>query len=191
MKKMAFVFGALIMGFMMVSCGESTDQKTKKAADEFFTQAEKEVQAIDNAEDFFAFLEDLEARKDQLAETLFSSYETDNEGNFLMPKEVNDYVFNRATAYNNVEAAKAAEFITPALDDLESTVNQLYDQYQATGDLELESVAAFDQAYGAMLPYFDYDNILPELSDRYAVVVEKIEEMNDLLMKKLDIIYGE
>ena len=196
MRKLTLAIVAIVLGFVMVSCGgESPKETITKATDEFFTQAENNVQAINSGEEFMNFFVDMETKRDELMEKLFGPY-ADKDGNIKgIPdsdmEEIQSYIYDRASAYNKVEAAKAAEFIAPALDEVERYADALYAQFTAGEDLNLETVKQFDDAYLALLEFDDYDNVLPELQQRKDDVWQKIDEMNEVLIAKLHEIYPE
>ena len=191
MEKLTLVLAAVVMGFFMTSCGENTEEKVKKATDEFFAQAEQEVQAIDNADDFLAFCDEFTNRKGEFAQEIFAQFPKNDDGEALVPDEVTDFIYNRATDYNHVEAVKAAEFITPALDNLEASVNKLYEQFISGNGLDDESVLKFDEDYGVFSTFIYYDNVLPEIQDRCTTVGQKLQEMDAVLDAKLNELYGE
>ena len=55
MKKLTIILAAMVMGFMMTSCGGSVKDSLMKDVDNYFTQAEQKLAAIDNVDDFIAF----------------------------------------------------------------------------------------------------------------------------------------
>ena len=196
MKKFALTIAAVMIAFVMTSCGgESPKEKIMKTTDEFFTQAENNVQAITSGEDFMNLVADMETKRDELIQKLFGPY-SDNDGNIkgisdTDMEEIQSYIYDRATAYNKVEGAKAAEFISPALDEVERYTDELYAQFKAGEDLNLETVKKFDDAYVNVMIFNDYDNVLPELQERRAANWEKIDEMNEVLIAKLHELYPE
>jgi hypothetical protein len=189
MKKLTFVFGAIILGFMLTSCGEPVKDSIIKEIDNYFTDAEKQLSEINNSEDFLVFANVMSDRSDllELLDEKFGGKKISDEDN----EAVMNYASERATAYNNKEAEKAAEFITPALDDLEAVVDDLYTQFQSGEGLQDESVLKFNSVYGVFSDFIYYDNVLPEIQERYSVVGEKLEEMDDLLKEKLDVLFPE
>ena len=165
MKIFNLFFAGVVMAFLMVACSTpSPKEAIMKDTDEFFTQAEQEVQAITNADDFVNFFAEFEERRENFANELFEKYPTDSEGNIkglteADTEELNNYMYERATAYNKIEAEKCGEFLTPYMDEFESTANRIYSLYLA--------VAKF----------LEVDNIPTELVDRYGTIMEKVSEM--------------
>ena len=184
MKKLTLAIAAIVMGFMMASCGDSVKDQAIKIIDQYFKEAEDQLALIDNVEDFMTYAEIMSDRSDlleRLDEQVGEKTISDED-----MKAVEDYSFERATAYNKAEAAKAAEFIAPALDNLEAVVNELYAKYQAGEALSADKVLEFNQAFGEVAVFSDYDNVLPELSERYDAIGVKIMEMNDAILPILD-----
>ena len=56
MKRNFLLIAAFVGGFLFASCGENKDTLVKDT-DAMFTQAETDLQGIDNLDDFFAFRE--------------------------------------------------------------------------------------------------------------------------------------
>lgn len=197
MKKITLTIVALVIGFAMTSC-DSTSPKEKimKSVDEFFVQAEQNVQKVASGEEFMSYFADFATQKTKFIENLFGPY-ADKDGNITGisdsdMEEIQSYIYDRATAYNKVEAEKAKEFMGPELDIIENYVNELYAQFQAGNELDKETVKNFDDAYVNFLKkYKDYDNVLPELQKRRDAIWGKMDEMNEVLIAKLKEIYPE
>lgn len=191
MKKITLTIVAMVIGFAMTSCGggsEKAKESMIKDADEYFTKAEQTLAQIDNTEDFLMFVESMKDRSD-LLESMKKKYD-----NKITDEDLDaacDVIYERASVYNKVEAAKCAEFLSPELDKLEVYVNDLYAQFQAGNELDKETVIGFDDAYITFMKFNDYDNVLPELQEREAAVWEKMDEMNEVLIAKLKEIYPE
>ena len=192
MKKITLAIAAIIMGFVMASCGggsEKAKESMIKDADEYFTKAEQTLAQIDNTEDFLMFVESMKDRSD-LLESMKKKYD-----NKITDEDLDaacDVIYERASVYNKVEAEKAKEFMGPELDIIENYVNELYAQFQAGNELDKETVKNFDDAYVNFLKkYKDYDNVLPELQKRRDAIWGKMDEMNEVLIAKLKEIYPE
>lgn len=179
MKKLAFAFGAIIWGFMLTSCGEPIKDSIIKEIDNYFTAAEQQLSEIDNSEDFLAFANAMSDRSD-LLETLDEKY-----GNKPISEEDNEAVMNyaseRATAYNHKEADKAAEYLTPAIENLEAALEELYAEFQAGEGFSEETIFNFFDAYEPVEEFNEYDNVLPELQERAKIIQDKYEEMSELI----------
>lgn len=183
MKKFSLIFAGVVMAFLMVACSTpSPKEAIMKDTDEFFTQAEQEVQAITNADDFVNFFAEFEERRENFANELFEKYPTDSEGNIkglteADTEELNNYMYDRATAYNKIEAEKCGEFLTPYMDEFESTANRIYSLYLAVGVLTDDLHDELQQSYDGVAKFLEVDNIPTELVDRYGTIMEKVSEM--------------
>ena len=82
MKKITLAIAVVIMGFVMASCGNkvSPTETILKTAQEFFDQAKVKLSAIDNVEDFLAFIDSFNAEREEFSQNLFADY-VDEEGN--------------------------------------------------------------------------------------------------------------
>ena len=188
MKKITLAIAVVIMGFVMASCGTkvSPSETILKAAQEFFDQAKAKLSAIDNAEDFLAFIDSFNAEREEFSQNLFADY-VDEEGNikgFTEEEIVNlqTKLSNLATEYNKVEADKAAEFLAPRIEAYENVVNALY---EAAGNEDMEAfhklTEDFEAAEAALRPWANYDNVLPELQQRGQAAEAKLNEIFDAL----------
>lgn len=192
MKKLTLAIIAVVIGLAMTSCGggsEKAKESMIKDADEYFTKAEQTLAQIDNTEDFLMFAESMKDRSD-LLESMKEKYD-----NKITDEDLDaafDVIYDRATAYNNAEAAKCAEFLTPALDKFEAVVNELYAQYQAGEALSKDKVLEFNNAFGEVMAFVDYDNVPQELSDRYDAIIDaKVTEMDGAIQPILDELFPE
>lgn len=181
MKKLTLILAAMVMGFMMTSCGGSVKDSLMKDVDNYFAQAEQKLAAIDNVDDFIAFAVSMNDRSDFLDE-LDKKYgdktlsEKDND-------EVMDYIYDRATAYNKAEALKCAEFLTPIMDRFVKAVDALYTPF-VNGDVPEEEVFyamydEMDQAEDDVLKFADCENIPDELIEQFSAAEDKRAEMFD------------
>ena len=189
MKKLAFVFGALIMGFMITSCNNSAKIKAEmiKDVDDYFTKAEGELAAIDNAEDFVAFAVGMNDRSDLLDQLQEKFGEKDIDDADW--EEIENFIYDRATAYNQAEGLKCTEFLTPVVEWYETIVNKLYEQFQAGIAFQDADLDEFLDAYSALSDFGECENVDPELVDRLNPVFEKEDEMSDMILARLDEMY--
>lgn len=181
MKKLTLAIFAVVMGFVMASCDNASPKETiTKAVDTFFTNAEKELTAINTGEEFMNYFNEFEERRDDFVEELFADY-TDEEGNIKGisgndMKEINSYMYDRASAYNKIEAVKAAEFLTPAIERYEAAIEALYEA--VVSDQSTEGlVDEFEAAENELSFFSDYDNVLPELQERIKAAEDKLDEL--------------
>lgn len=186
MKKLTLAIAAIVMGFVMASCDTTSKKDTiMNSADEFFTQAEEKVQAIESGEDFMAYFQQFADEKADFLQKTFGPY-MDEEGNvkgFTEEEwdEIQNFIYDRATAYNKVEGAKCAEFLTPAIERYEKAVDAFWAKYQAGENLDEETFnamfAEMDQAEDGVFVFAEYDNIPTELQERYSAAAAKQQEM--------------
>ena len=184
MKKITLAIAVVIMGFVMTSCGTkvSPSETILKAAQEFFDQAKAKLSAIDNTEDFLAFINSFNAEREEFSQNLFADY-VDEEGNvtgFTEEEIVNlqTKLSNIATEYNKEEANKAAEFIAPIIERYENAVNALS---EAIGNADEETfdklVEEYESVESELALFEDYDNVLPELQERGQAAESKLKQI--------------
>ena len=184
MKKITLAIAVVIMGFVMTSCGNkvSPSETILKAAQEFFDQAKAKLSAIDNTEDFLAFINSFNTEREEFSQNLFADY-VDEEGNvtgFTEEEIVNlqTKLSNIATEYNKEEANKAAEFIAPIIERYENAVNALS---EAIGNADEETfdklVEEYESVESELALFEDYDNVLPELQERGQAAESKLKQI--------------
>lgn len=195
MKRLTLILATVLMGFVMASCQDSSLKKEDimKATNAFFEQAEQELQTISSGEEFMDFFRAFTEKKSHFIEELFVDH-IDEEGNLKgfseeQAEDIYNSIYERATAYNRVEAVKAAEFIAPTVDNLEAAVNALYEQYQAGVEFTPENVDAFILSVSPYTVFQDYDNVLPELRERTFAINDKLTEMDAPLGAKINEMY--
>ena len=187
MKKLAFVLGALIMGFMIISCGDSIKDSITKDVDAYFTQAEQELAAIDNADDFVAFVYEMNDRSelfDLLKEKYGDQNISDNDWQYI-----ENFIDSRVTTYNEIEAEACAKFLTPAIDRFEAILNEMYSQFQAGVPFDEETIDEFLNAYFGVTDFSECDNIYPELNDRLTPLFEREDEMSETIIARMEELY--
>lgn len=181
MKKLTLAIFAVVIGFVMASCDNVSPKETiMKATDTFFTQAEEKLSTIENGEDFMAFFDAFKTDKQDFIQQAFADY-VDEEGNIKGisdsdMEEIQKYMYDRATAFNKVEADKAAEFLTPAIENYEAAINALYEAV-ATGQSTEGLVDQFEAAENELAMFGEYDNVLPELQERAKAAEAKLNEV--------------
>ena len=186
MKKVTLAIAAIVVGFVMASCdGTSPKEKIMKSVDEFFVQAEQNVQNVASGEEFMNYFSDFEIQKSKLIENLFDPY-TDKDGYITGisdsdMEEIQSYIYDRATAYNKVEGAKCAEFLEPVIANYEAAVEALY--AAALSDETVDEatynglVDNFGLAEAGLALFADYDNVPAELQERGKAAEAKIDEL--------------
>lgn len=182
MKKLTLIIAAVATCFVMASCGGTSPKETvMKATDDFFTQAEKGLnENVVDAESFMEYFYTMEEERDAFLQSILSSY-TDDQGDIkgfteTEWNEVESYMYDRATAYNKKEGAKAAEFLEPIVAKYEAAVDALVDA--VTTDQPLDDVIEnFEEAETELAVFADYDNIPVELQKRVQAAEEKLEDI--------------
>lgn len=181
MKKLTVILAAMVMGFAMMSCDNTPKKEViTKAVDEFFTAAEQELTSISTGEEFMTHFTEFEERKNDFVQELFADY-IDEEGNIKGfsnedMEAIQSFMYDRASAYNKVEAAKAAEFLEPAIATYEDAINALYEAVSQGQPVE-GLVDQFEAAENELALYADYDNVLPELQARAQAAEAKLDEV--------------
>ena len=175
------IIAVAIMGFLMACNHTAKKEAVMKTVDDFFNQAEQDVAGISSGEEFMAYFAEFEERKYDFIQDLFADF-TDKEGNIKgfskeETEEIQNYIYDRASAYNQVEGAKCAEFLEPVIANYENVVNAMC----ATDDVEtLKALLPdYEAAEEALLFYVDYDNVLPELQTRCSAAIDKISELEE------------
>lgn len=187
MKKFTLAIATVVMGFVMAACNTTSPKETvMKATDEFFTQAEQELnETVVDAQGFMDFFNVMNLDKSEFLQNVMAPY-TDEEGNvkgFTEEEwnELQNYIYDRATAYNKVEGAKCAEYLTPAIERYEKAVEAFWTKYQAGEEIDEDTFSAMftelDEAEDGVFVFADYDNIPTELQERYSAAAAKHGEM--------------
>ena len=185
MKKITLIAMTLIGCFLMTSCNKSPKEAIMKATDAFFAQAENDVKAISSPEEFLNFFYEFDQRKTDFLTDLVTKYDTDDEGNFtaLSAEEneaLNNYMYERATAYNQVEAEQCGQLLEPLVARLESAVNAVWEKFTNDEDFDDSMITEIEDAMDALEPYEVLDNVPTSLADRYQESFSKISSMFEI-----------
>ena len=105
MKKLTMIFTAVIIGFVMASCGNKEKDLMNKA-NELYTQAETELNAIDNWDDFVTFFQNFKQKSDDFK----AGY-----SNLKLSQETQDFLSDKKEAFDQMESQKAGELFEPIL----------------------------------------------------------------------------
>ena len=161
MKRNFLLIAAFVGGLLFASCGENKDTLVKDT-DEMFTQAETDLQGIDNLDDFFAFRDGMDTKTDDLIQKIMDTYNiSDTEED--LPEAVTQ-ILDRVEAYNLKEDAKYVELLSPLLESMETAI--------ANGDKE-----AAKEAYTTMQKYSDYDLPSEEVEERCSKIIAGLFEL--------------
>lgn len=186
MKKLTILAVAMIGCFFLASCNKSPKEAIMTATDALFAQAETDVKAITNAEDFLNFFTNFEQKKEDFLMDLTNKYETDEEGNFTaMSAEeneaLNNFMYERASAYNKIEAEKCGEVLEPLMARFENAVNNVWEKYNAEEDIDDAMIEEIENAMGALEPYEVLDNVPTSLAERFEEAYNKLTVMFDFV----------
>ena len=185
MRKLTLIAVAFVGCFLLASCNKSPKEAIMKATDALFAQAETDVKAITSAEDFLNFFNNIEQKKEDFLYDLVTKYDTDDEGNFtaLSAEEneaLNNYMYDRSSAYNKIEAEKCGEVLEPLVARFETAVNNVWDQFNAAEeDITDDMIQEVEDAMAALEPYGVIDNVPTALQDRFQDAYAKLAEMFD------------
>lgn len=161
MKRNILIIAAFVGSLLLASCGDNKDALVKQT-DDIFTQAETELQGIDNLDDFFAFREIMDEKKGDLSEQIMDTYKI-SETEEDLPEAVQQ-ILERADAYNQKENMKYEELLTPILESMETAI--------ANNDKE-----AAQEAYTTMLKYSEYDLPSEEVEERCANIIDGLRNL--------------
>ena len=161
MKRNILIIAAFVGSLLLASCGDNKDALVKQT-DDMFTQAETELQGIDNLDDFFAFRNEMDEKKCDLSEQITDTYKI-SETEEDLPEAVQQ-ILERADAYNQKETMKYEELLTPILESMETAI--------ANNDKE-----AAQEAYTTMLKYSEYDLPSEEVEERCANIIDGLRNL--------------
>lgn len=161
MKRNILIIAAFVGSLLLASCGDNKDALVKQT-DDMFTKAETDLQGIDNLDDFFAFRNEMDAKKGDLIEQIMDTYKI-SETEEDLPEAVQQ-ILDRADAYNQKENMKYEELLTPILESMETAI--------ANNDKE-----AAQEAYTTMLKYSEYDLPSEEVEERCANIIDGLRNL--------------
>ena len=161
MKRNILIIAAFVGSLLLASCGDNKDALVKQT-DDMFTQAETDLQGIDNLDDFFAFRNEMDEKKCDLSEQITDTYKI-SETEEDLPEAVQQ-ILERADAYNQKENMKYEELLTPILESMETAI--------ANNDKE-----AAQEAYTTMLKYSEYDLPSEEVEERCANIIDGLRNL--------------
>ena len=129
MKKFSLAVAIVVMGLAMASCGNKEKELMQKATD-FYTQAETELKGIDNFEGFVTYFQGFKQKFNDFKATY---------SNMKLSQETQQFLSDKANAFNSLETQKAGELITPYLEQMEKTSN-ICNFWNSMGDKKMEEV---------------------------------------------------
>ena len=105
MKKLTMIVAAVIIGFVMTSCGNKEKDLMNKA-NELYAQAETELNAMDNWDGFVTFFQNFKQKFDDFK----AGY-----SNLKLSQETQDFLSDKKEAFDQMESQKAGELFAPIL----------------------------------------------------------------------------
>ena len=193
MKKLTLMFGALVMGFMITSCGNSVKDALIADIDAYFDQATAKLEAIDNAEDFLAYAEKMSDGSD-IGTYLMERWDKDMtwEDIKLSEKDRNDIlvlVNEKMTAYSLAEKEKALQLLGPAIDRFNAIIDLMYSMYQNNQRFDNQVMDDFLDVFNYINMFIDYDNVNDELEERLGDATDKMAEMTTGINQRIAEMY--
>lgn len=157
--------GAVVLGFVLVSCGPSKKDKAITMCNDFFTQEIAEIQNVNDLDGFVAYDEASNHRFAEFFDKMDEEYPlTDDDRITTLSEEDSKAVMQ---AYNEkydtwyeLYSSKGAEYYEPILADLE-------DYFDG-------KVTAMAEAYGG-----DLDNVPDEVVIQFLIDLFEDEEFNE------------
>jgi len=180
MKKITLILAAVALVFGLSRCTSSPEKAILAEVNEFFSQAESKIGAIDNAADLMEFVKNFTAEKEAFGQTLDTKYKADENGFYKgMNAESMETLMNaindRATAYNAVEYAKCGEIMEPYIANVEAAVTNLQNMVNNGEEVTDEAIDNYLKAADELETYGD---IVPEeIAERYYKADDTIVEL--------------
>ena len=175
MKKFTMILGAVILGFMLASCGDNKKDTIIEKFNTFFDEETATLSQIDDADALVEYAHSFSERHDNLFTKLTEEFPLDDDENFVgMNQEDNDAVWgsyqDRFDALNEQFIEKGAAFFEPIIADLEDFITEdifpLAEQYDVVPDDVIESLNdQLMQKFDMAEKYIDLCN--DEQYDRY------------------------
>jgi len=185
MKRTAVLLGALIIGFMITSCGNSVKDKMIADIDVYFNQVIENLAAIDNAEDFLDFAAKMSDGSD-LENYLTERWDEDTKFSENDSNAILEHVKKKSTEYFLTEKNKCLEFVDPAIDEFNAIIDKMYPMYQANQRFDTETMEEFLDVFNYLNMFMDYDNILDVLEERLGDATDKMSEMTPVINQRLE-----
>lgn len=188
MKKFTLIFGAVILGFMLTSCGENKKDGAIKAFNTFFDNETAVLNQIEDAESLLEYYEASDERFTEFYKMLDEKYPIDDNGNFVgLSQEDSDTAMQvyteRNATYEELLLNKGAAFYEPILAEAEDVlfneIGSLANQYESFEDVPEE----------VYLP------LVEKLAEKYELAEKYFELGNDEQFERFyvlfDIFYGD
>lgn len=189
MKKLVIVFGALIMGFLVISCGNSSKDVMVADIDAYFEQAHENLAAIDNAEDFLDYAAKMSDGSD-IEKYLLEKWDnnmkiSDKDYNYIV-----DYAKEKSTDYFLAEKEKGLQLVEPSIarfNDL--IINKMYPMYQDHRRFDNQTMEDFLDDFNYIRMFLDYQAIMDVLEVELKEATDKMAEMTPVINQRIEEMY--
>ena len=163
MKKLTLIIAAVVMGFAFTSCSGPSKDAILNEVSAFFTKAQNDIQAIDNADALIEFVKSFSDKKDEFMNSLSEKFEVKDDKFVGFSEEENAEIMGKindmATEYNKIEYAKCGEIMKPYIEKYDNIVNALYEKFQGGEEITEDMTNDLKGAYDEIAKYSD---IVPE-----------------------------
>ena len=188
MKKLTLMFGALVMGFMITSCGNSVNDALIADIDAYFDQATAKLEAIDNAEDFLDYAAKMSDGSD-IESYLLERWDKDVKISDKDYNDLLDHVKVKSTDYFMAEKNKCIELMEPAIDRFNAIIDKMYPMYQAGQRFDNETMEEFMDVFNYLNMFMDYDNAMDVLEESIGESTDKMGEMTEVINQRITEMY--
>lgn len=183
MKKIALLFGALIMGFMITSCGNKKAE-TLNLFNTFFDEEVSLLNKVEDADGWMAYYEAASERFNDFFDMLNKEIPLDENDNIVgLSKTESDEVMNaydnRMDDYLAKREAKGSALYEPFISDLESSFNDVLNMLNQYENVEAIPDEQFNPVYDKLVEKFDLADQYVMLSDdsqydRYLAIYDQL-----------------
>ena len=162
MRKITLVIAAALMGLVVTSCGPSKEAILTEVS-AFFTKAQTDIQAIDNADALKEFVTTFGDKKNEFMATLSEKFAM-KDNNFVgFSEEENTEIMGKIadleTEYNTVKTAKCGEILKPYIDRYHNVVAAMQEK---ANNQEAFPVEMLDEMKASSEDIKKYSDIVPE-----------------------------
>ena len=184
MKKLAIMFGALVMGFIITSCGNSVKDALIADIDAYFDQALENLEAIDNAEDFLDYAEKMSDGHD-IENYLLEKWDENLKISDADYDAVIEHVKDKSTDYFLAEKEKALQLLDPAMDRFNAVIDRMYSMYKNDQRFDNETMDDFLDVFNYINMFMNYDNVMDDLEQRLGDATDKMAEMTPAINQRI------
>ena len=155
MKKLALTFGAIVLGFVLTSCGDNKKETVMQLFNTFFDEEVTFLNQVTSAADFLEYDQASDQRLEEFYAKMSQDFPMDENGEIInLGKEDNEEVkkalMAREDAYVNLYDAKRTELSEPYIADLENfwtgELDEFFGQFENEKELTDEKIMPMFQA---------------------------------------------